>query len=475
MKSFTCVAAVLGAASAVAAVTIAEINGNRFLSPFKDKNVTGVTGLVTAVASNGIYLRSTEPDGDPATSEGLFVFGSAVGKQVRTGDVITLNGLVQEYRSNNNYIYLTELTKPANVVVISSGNQVKPLVVGVDTLQPPNKEYSSLDKGGVFGVPNAVTTITTSNPVLDPTAYGLDFWESLVGELVTIKNAHLVSRPNQYGDVWVRGNWTVTGINGHGGLTMLDRDANPEAIVVGTPLDGSKNPTDTKMGDYIGDVTGVVYNAFGTYRVLPLTAVETITPSSPDYPATSLTSSAHCSGLTVADYNAENLAPNSTHLPSVVSQIVTKLRTPDLIFLQEVQDNSGPVDDGVTSANLTLSTLTQGIEKTSGVRYDFVRGSPRGRPRWRPAGRQHSLRLPVPPRHRRAVQAQPRRQQRRECRSRRPVHQVQPRPHRTVRRQLRGHPEAARGHVEARQASRQGLLHHQRPLQQQGRLDRLAW
>ncbi|KID77990.1 uncharacterized protein G6M90_00g037850 [Metarhizium brunneum] len=410
MKSFACVAAVLGAASAVAAVSIAEINGNRFLSSFKDQNVTGVTGLVTAVASNGIYLRSTEPDDDPATSEGLFVFGSAVGKQVQKGDVITLGGLVQEYRSNNNYIYLTELTKPANIVVVSSGNQVKPLVIGVDTLQPPNKEYSSLDKGGVFGVPNAVTTITASNPVLDPTAYGLDFWESLVGELVTIQSAHLVSRPNQYGDVWVRGNYTVTGINGHGGLTMLDGgeslfftlirsssceetataamdmaltrqktnhvDANPEAIVVGSPLDGSKNPTDTKMGDYIGDVTGVVYNAFGTYRVLPLTAVKTITPSSPDYPATSLASSAHCSGLTVADYNAENLAPNSTHLPSVVSQIVTKLRTPDLIFLQEVQDNSGPVDDGVTSANLTLSTLTQGIEKTSGVRYDFVEVAP---------------------------------------------------------------------------------------------------
>lgn len=108
------------------------------------------------------------------------------------------------------------------MVVVSSGNQVKPLVIGVDTLQPPNKEYSSLDKGGIFGVPNAVATISEANPVLDPTAYGLDFWESLVGELVTIQNAYLVSRPNKYGDVWVRGNYTVTGINGHGGVTMLD-------------------------------------------------------------------------------------------------------------------------------------------------------------------------------------------------------------------------------------------------------------
>lgn len=108
------------------------------------------------------------------------------------------------------------------MVVVSSGNEVKPLVIGVDTLQPPTKEFSSLDKGGIFGVPNAVTTVSESNPELDPTAYGLDFWESLIGELVTLKDVVQVSRPNQYGDVWVRGNWTVTGINGHGGVTMLE-------------------------------------------------------------------------------------------------------------------------------------------------------------------------------------------------------------------------------------------------------------
>lgn len=43
-----------------------------------------------------------------------------------------------------------------------------------------------------------------------------------MGELVTIKDAYAVSRPNQYGDVWVRGDWKVTGQNEQGGLTMSD-------------------------------------------------------------------------------------------------------------------------------------------------------------------------------------------------------------------------------------------------------------
>lgn len=76
--------------------------------------------------------------------------------------------------------------------------------------------------GGIFGVPNDVNRISVVNPELEPTKYGLDFWESLVGQLVTLKDVVQVSRPNQYGDVWVRGGWKVTGINEHGGVTMLD-------------------------------------------------------------------------------------------------------------------------------------------------------------------------------------------------------------------------------------------------------------
>lgn len=373
MKVFATLLTALGAA---AALSISEINGNRYLSSFQDQNVSNVTGLVTAKAENGVYLRSTEPDDDDATSEGLFVFGYDVGGKVEVGDMVRMNGKVKEYRSNKNYIYLTELSNPSSVVVESSGNEVKPLIISVDTLSPPTEEFSGLDAGGIFGVPNDVNRVSEVNPKLDPTKYGLDFWESLVGELVTIKDAYQVSRPNRFGDVWVRGNWTVTGVNGHDGVTMLEGDANPEAIIVGSPLDGSKNPSDTRMGDFLGDVTGVVYNAFGFYRVLPLSSVSPERNASTEYPAVSFASKGSCRGITVADYNAENLMPDSAHMPFVVDQIVHKLLTPDLIFLQEVQDNSGATNDGVTSANATLATLAAGIEEASGVYYEFAEVPP---------------------------------------------------------------------------------------------------
>lgn len=300
------------------------------------------------------------------------------------------------------HAYLTELTNPSNVKVVSSGNKVTPLILGEDTASPPTELFSSLDEGGIFGVPNDVTRISAQNPTLQPDKYGMDFWESLVGELVTIKDVVQVSRPNTYGDVWLRaGSLKATGVNAHGGITMLDGgelltalsnqerealnlkyiysraiDANPEAITIGTPCDGTKNPSDTKMGDELGDVTGIVFNAFGFYRILPLTAVSPVKNATTDYPPVSFNSTGDCRGITIGSYNAENLNPNSAHLPGVVDQIIEMLRTPDVIFLQEVQDASGDANDGVVSGNATLLALSDQIEQKSGVVYDWAEVEP---------------------------------------------------------------------------------------------------
>ncbi|KAK2014290.1 endonuclease/Exonuclease/phosphatase [Colletotrichum eremochloae] len=361
----------VSAAGAASALTIAEINGNKFLSPFKDQSVANVTGLVLAKGPNGIWIRSTTPDDDPATSEAVYVYGSSVGANLTVGDLITLDGKIQEYRSAANYIYLTELSSPQNVVVVSKGNDVVPLVIGVDTLPPPTEQYTSLDGGDIYAVPNAVANISTENPVLNPKLYGLDFWESLSGELVTVKNPVAITRPNQYGDTWVVGDWPTTGRNSHGGITMTDKDSNPEAIVIGSPLDGTKNP-ESKMGDQLTEITGVVTYAFGFYRILPLTAIAITQNATNAAPATSLVSRGDCTGITVGDYNVENLSPSSAHLPAVAAHIVNYMKTPDLIFVQEIQDNSGASNNGIVSSNVTLSTLAAEIESRSGAVYDFV-------------------------------------------------------------------------------------------------------
>jgi hypothetical protein len=218
---FCCVFA--GLQSLAAALTIAEINGNKFISSYNGQAVTNITGLLIAKGPNGVWIRSTTPDDDQATSEAIYVFSSSVGASLKVGDIISLDGKVSEYRSNANYIYLTEITSPKNVKVVSSGNTVTPLVIGQDTLSPPTAQYSSLDNGDIYNLPNGVANVSSANPVLDPTKYGLDFWESLSGELVTVKKPTAIKTPNQYGDTWVIGDWAATGRNHHGGVTMSDK------------------------------------------------------------------------------------------------------------------------------------------------------------------------------------------------------------------------------------------------------------
>ncbi|KAJ8116015.1 hypothetical protein OPT61_g2466 [Boeremia exigua] len=373
MAPLTRLLALAASVAVSSATTIAEINGNKFLSPLKDQTVSNVTGVITAKGPDGLWIRSTTPDRDERTSESVYVFGRTFGANLTVGDAITVGGKVLEYRSSKDYIYLTELSNPILEKVVSKGNKVTPLVIGKDTRNPPTEQYSSLDGGDVFAVPNNKSQISVANPTLDPKKYGLDFWESLSGELVTVKKARALTKPNQYGDTWVAGSWKVTGTNDRDGLTTTDKDANPEAIIVGTPLDGTKNPTGTRMGDSLEEITGVVTYAFGYYRILPSTALKVTGSKQPLTPKpTKLESKNDCGGITFGAYNVENLAPNSAHLPRVAEQIVTYLKSPDIIFVQEVQDDNGATNDAVVSANLTLSTLTKAISAAGGPNYTFV-------------------------------------------------------------------------------------------------------
>lgn len=217
-------------ASTVTAETIEEINGNKFLSPYNGKNVTGVTGIVTAKGPSGIWIRSVEKGTDPQVSDAVYVYGSALAKNtsISAGDVIVLNGKVSEYRSASTYLYLTEIASPVVTAILGHNSTVEPLVIGVDTLSPPTEQYSSLDSGDVFGLPNNQSLISVVNPELDPENYGLDFWESLVGQLVTVESPVAISKPSQYGDQWVVGSWAASGTNERGGLTITSKGEQSE-------------------------------------------------------------------------------------------------------------------------------------------------------------------------------------------------------------------------------------------------------
>jgi Predicted extracellular nuclease len=67
------------------AVTISEINGDKFLSSYKGKSVSDVKGLVTAKGPSGFWIRSTSPDSDNRTSESVYIYGTSAVSKVDVG------------------------------------------------------------------------------------------------------------------------------------------------------------------------------------------------------------------------------------------------------------------------------------------------------------------------------------------------------------------------------------------------------
>jgi hypothetical protein len=215
------VVAFLAVVSGVSAVTVKEINGLNYRTQFTGNNsrVQNVQGIVTGRDRRGVFIRGVERI---VPGNSIYVFDSrlATNTSIVAGDIITLDGRVTEYRNNSGILYLTEIQSPTVTDLVKGSAAPEPWVIGVDTPNPPTEQYTSLDHGNIFAVPNNQSSLMLSNPTLEPSTYGLDFWQSLSGASVRIRKPVAVSKGRVGSFIWVVGDWPTTGRNTRGGLTM---------------------------------------------------------------------------------------------------------------------------------------------------------------------------------------------------------------------------------------------------------------
>ncbi len=121
---------------------IFEIQGSGLASPVANSPVSTMQNVVTAIAPDGFFMQTPEvrTDGDPVTSDGIFVFTS-VAPAVAVGDLVDVTGAVQEFFD------FTELSGAVNVVVTSSGAALPtPVVVDPSPNQPqPDTELERFE------------------------------------------------------------------------------------------------------------------------------------------------------------------------------------------------------------------------------------------------------------------------------------------------------------------------------------------
>ncbi|GLX48062.1 hypothetical protein Shyhy01_10120 [Streptomyces hygroscopicus subsp. hygroscopicus] len=365
------VAAVCSAASAVVltspahadAVRIHDIQGTTRLSPYAGQKVTDVPGIVTATrgygSSKGFWLQDTTPDDNPATSEGIFVFTSSAPK-VAVGDSVTVTGTVSEYvpgGAASGGQSVTEITKPA-ITTVSTGNAV-PAPVVIDAQSVPDQytpQGDTADGGSINNLP------------LRPATYALDYYESLEGMRVQVEDTRVVTATDRYAELWV----TVKPDehrSSRGGTVYGSYDSQNTGRLQIQSLGATADFPKANVGDTLtGTTTGPMdYNQYGGYTLVA-DRVGTLRSGGLQRETTEKQTSRQ---LAVATYNVENLDPSDNTFAQHAAAIVNNLQSPDIVSLEEIQDDNGATDDGTVDASVTVQKLIDAIVAAGGPAYDW--------------------------------------------------------------------------------------------------------
>ena len=110
--------------------TIAQIQGSGAASPYAN-SVQTTEGVVTLVVGTGFFIQDAAGDGDPSTSDGIFVYTGNTPVAVRPGELVQVTGTVVEYTPAGASRSYTEFKDMTSIVVRGAGHVVVPLNVAL--------------------------------------------------------------------------------------------------------------------------------------------------------------------------------------------------------------------------------------------------------------------------------------------------------------------------------------------------------
>jgi len=321
------------------ATLISAVQGTTNVSPLINTAVT-VEAIVVAdhqgsTELSGFFLQEedTDIDGDPLSSEGVFVYHTA--DDVIVGDLVRLTGTVDEYFNN------TQIKTITSLEICSSGN-----------------------------------TLPTAAPLALPLAAS-DALEAVEGMLVEFSETLYVTETynlGRYGEVHLSGTEPLsnpTNIAEPGPDSEAVRIANTLNRVLLDDASNVQNPAtvehlrDTgetlRIGDTVTDLTGVIYYSFDYYRIQPIgditfTATSVRPDTAPDVGGTLKVSAFNVLNYftTFGSRGAENQIEFDRQRDKIIAAI-TNLDA-DVIGLMEIENNgygdeTSAIDDLVDGLN----------------------------------------------------------------------------------------------------------------------------
>ncbi|WPG38269.1 ExeM/NucH family extracellular endonuclease [Variovorax sp. EBFNA2] len=273
--------------------SISSVQGTGHTSPLATQAVT-VRGVVVGdfqntgtdtVKLNGFFVQQIDPDADPLTSEGIFVYAPDNATRVAAGDFVQVSGVVTEFGQtagvNAKPDSLTQIAGTAQAPVIlsvcASGLAVNPTQITL-----PVADDSTLERYEGMLV-----------EIAQPLAVTEMFELGRYGQMVLALNGRQFNATN--------GNATATHAQNLLARIVLDDGAsrqnpNPIPYLSAAGTDGTR-----RMGDTTQKVTGILSHNFAAYRIQP-----TVTPVFAQANARPVTAPVVGGALKVASFNVLN-------------------------------------------------------------------------------------------------------------------------------------------------------------------------
>ncbi len=243
---------------------ISSVQGTGDTSPLATQAVT-VRGVVvgdfqntgtTTVQLNGFFVQQIDPDADPLTSEGVFVYAPGNATRVAVGDFVQVSGVVTEFGQTAGAD-----AKPDSLTQIA-GTTATPLAL-------------SICGSGVVVAPTQITLPVANESTLEryegmlveiaqPLAVTELFELGHYGQMVLSLNGRQFNTTN--------GNAAATHAQNLLSRIVLDdgssrQNPNPIPYLSAAGTDGTR-----RMGDTTQKVTGILSHNFAAYRIQPTVA-----------------------------------------------------------------------------------------------------------------------------------------------------------------------------------------------------------
>ncbi len=337
---------------------IGEIQGSGLWSDMAGQKVT-VQAVVTAVIRRGFFVQSVKSSHDPLVSDAIFVFSP--GWEATTGALVNVSGKVVDFVKRTNGKPVTQIKLERAQLIKRRGPVIESFELTADNL-PDDPDEQAIFLNGLEGM---LVSIAAGQTFIAPSnLYGdyvliLDADKAVPGVIRSAQNGVLIDHQNP--------------LRWYPGFRMTDYASAPR-LNVGSEL--------------LSPVVGPLNYRVESYQIAVRHKIR-VEPSNFQLSKSKLKPKAGY--ITIMTMNGFNL---DTHVESgslvknpgrdidddygdgrfhsLAEAVVLQAHVPDIVALQEIQDNDGAEISMVVDASLTYQALIKEIRQLSGVSYRWV-------------------------------------------------------------------------------------------------------